>query len=165
MRLRHVEVFVAIPVQILSAGALSSVATFPPLFSSIVLLFVGIVPTSTGFRPMTPCIEHLKYLMRLWLFYTNQPYLWLLGWLSYIPYVPPPEPHVMVAFGWLHPYSSHSYVDRSDQCRVAPVGRQFLLMFSGSLSDPDALGSFFWIPPVICWPTILPIHKKFRIVE
>ena len=98
-------------------------AKIPPLFFSIVLLFVGIVPTNTGFRPVTQCMEHLKHLLRLRPFYTNQPRPWLLSWLSHIPYVPPPEPHVMVAFGWLRPYSSHSFVDRSDQYLVAPMVR------------------------------------------
>ena len=121
--LRPVVVSVAVPNQILKVGVLPPAAIVPPLFSSVVHLFVGVVPITAGFRLATLCIEHLKHLMRLWLFYTNQPYLLLLSWLSHIPYVPPPEPHVMVAFGWLRPYSSHSFVDRSDQYLVAPMVR------------------------------------------
>ena len=165
MRLRPVEVSVVVPGLILKAGALLPAATFPPLFSSIVLLFFRLVPTTADFRSMKSCIEHLTYRQRPWLFYTNQPCPWLPDWLLHILCALPPEPHVMVASGWLRPYSSHFVVVRSDRSVVAPMGPQFILMFSGSLFDPDAPGTFFRIPPVIFWPTILPIHKKFQIVE
>ena len=77
-----------------------SVAIIHLLFSLVALLFVEVVLTTACFRLALLCIEHLKFPMRSWLFYTNQPYLWLLGWLSHILYVPPPEPHVMMASRW-----------------------------------------------------------------